>query len=450
MPKSISTDDSPTFAQASPGSAASSPSRNSTSSAEAIVAAVHEVRDALSKALSSVTDPQQPRNMSRQLEINRGLAWRVSRAVTETRASEALRSLPRPKSLRILLDACGRCGAPATVLERARAAILALEETLSRCGEERRSVPVLIVASGLDGAAGSHFASARQQLFDGARIIWGVEAETILRLVLVWPGSPGELNSAVVRATVDLTALRHGPWPVTYQRSVSERNEETSLTDRSIDDEAGTGLPFIARFCSPRSLPVRIDESRGMRRYEVTPATIGRSGRLTCVLGSSSNDTFEEASDAADPPASMMTIIETPTRRLQLDLMVHDDLELTRPSRVLFCDRLTRPHGFELDRLDAERLPLDGVPEAMGRGAAAMATARLPWHVDLIEHVTSRLGLDPERFVGYRHETTYPPISTAALLQFWAARRQKRNSKARKGPSSRASKVNWPNASSEL
>lgn len=399
--------------------------------------AVHEVREALSEALSSVTDPRQPRNMSRQLDINRGLAWRVSRSITEARASESLRALPRPKSLRILLEACGRCGASATALSRAETAIAALEDALTRCGEDRRSIPVLIVASGLDsdpdGASGTRFASARQHLFDGARIIWGVEAEIVLRLVLVWPGSPGELNAAIVRATIDLTALRQGPWPITYSRAVSEANEEKPIAQHPIDDDDGTGLPFMPRFCSPRSLPVRVDDSRGMRRYEVTPPTVGRAGKVTCVLGSTSDNMFLEAG-REDAPASVMTIVETPMRRLQLDLMVRDDLELTRPSRVVFCDRLTQPHGFNLERIDAERLPLDGVPDALGRGAAAMATARIPWYVDLIEHVTTRLGLDPDRFVGYRHETTYPPIATAALLQFWAASRQKRNSKATKGP----------------
>jgi hypothetical protein len=365
--------------------------------------------------------------MARELGINRGLAWRVAKALSSPSASELLRALPRPKSMGVLLSACLSRGVSVELVERARQALSELEEAQAASGEDRRLIPVLLVASGIDGEQGAGFASSRQQLFEGARVLWGAEADLGLRLVIIWPGSTGELNGAVIRATIGLTALRPVPWTISYSRSVDQENREQQHVERPIDPaadaHASMGLPLLHRFCAPRPLDVRIDDSRGIRRYVVMPSTVGRAGEMTCVLGTWASDQFWESPRPEDTATSVMMIMETPMRRLQFDLLVHPALTLTRSSRVIFCDRLTRPHGFDRSRIEQERIPLDGEPEAMGCGVAAMAMARLPWYGDLLSHVSGRLQLDLDRFSGWRYELSYPPIATAALLQFWAARR---------------------------
>jgi len=394
---------------------------------EQIAVATRAVRSSLRAALDGVGSPDRSRLMARELGINRGLAWRVAKALATTSASELLRALPRPKSMAVLLDACLIRGAREQDVACARDALKALEDALTACGEDRGSVPVLLVASGFDGEQCAHFASSRHQLFEGARILWGAEADLGLRLVIAWPGSNGELNGALVRATLGLAVLRPGAWTISYSRFVDEENREQLLGERPIDEPAtsaaGAELPLMERFCSPRPLHVTVDESRGIRRYMVTPTAIGRAGELNCVLGTWAPNQYWEATRPEDPGSSVMTIVETPMRRLQLDLLLHPDVALLRSSRVIVCDRLTRPHGFDLSRIEQERLPLDGTPQSLGRGVTAMATPRIAWYEELLAHVGGRLGLELDRFRGWRHEMTYPPIATAAILQFWAARR---------------------------
>lgn len=393
-----------------------------------IVDALHAVRRTLVAAIAPTSDPLQPRVLARELDVNRGLAWRVSRAIAQPSPSAMLQALPRPKSLAILLQACAARGVPSPAIEAASQAIDGLEDLLERIGEPRRSVPSLIIAAGLDGPGGPHFSTARQRLFEGARILWGVEAAVGVRLLVVWPGAPGTLDAALVRATVDLTSLRHGSWPVSYARTVTERNEVKPLTERSleqrpIDEDGAEDLPFIRRFCSPQDLTVTCDEARGMLRYLVTPPGVGSANRVTCVLGTVTPNLFDEGAAGADPRSHMMMILETPLHRCQFDLLVRDDVEFATAPRVILCDRLTRPHGFEFAKLESERLPLEGELEEMGTVPAALATPDMPWYPDLVQHVLDRLDMAPERFRALRWELRHPPISTAAMLQFQAARR---------------------------
>lgn len=414
-----------------------------------VAACVHALQDALHRTLVDLEVAGQPRIMARRLDINRGLAWRISRALAERSAGDALRVLPRAKSLGLLLDACAEEGAKPESVEHARTAVVELEAAIVASGEDRRSLPVLLVASGTvheeDGTP--HFDSARQQLFEGARVIWGVEVEVGFRLVVIWPtargadgarspdAGPPALHGAIIRGTVGLSTLRPDRWPIAYAQSVSGENQVVRHGERPLDPDSDLEVPLMRRFCEPRSLAIHPSESRGMRRFEVKPGAVGRAGRLTCVLGTALDAPYEERPSSAPgdvpglndggtaPSGALMMIIETPIRRLIVDLLVHRDLELTRPGEVTFCDRLTRTHGYHLAHVAGERLPLDGTPVELGRGAQAMATSQVPWYPELVSHVATRLGFSADDFTGHRFECSHPPIASAALLHFWARRR---------------------------
>lgn len=413
-----------------------------------VAACVRALQAALREVVADLADPEHPRTMARRLDINRGLAWRIARALSDRSAGDALKALPRSKSLHVFIDACARCGAPAAAVEGARGAVAAMEESIAACSEERRSLPVLLVGAGDSGEQDGtpHFQTARQQLFEGARVLWGVEVDVGFRLAVIWPtaphtdasqpsdAGPPALHGAIIRGTVGLSTLRPERWPIAYAQIVSGENQVVRHGERSIDPDSPLEVPLIRRFCEPRSLAIHSTESRGMRRYEVSPRAVGRAGRLTCVLGTALDAPYEERPSSAPgdvpgpndggsaPSGALMMIIETPIRRLIVDLLVHRDLELTRPGEVTFCDRLTRPHGYHLAHVGDERLPLDGTPQRLGRGAEAMATSHVPWYPELVSHVATRLGFSADDFTGHRFECTHPPIASAALLHFWARR----------------------------
>lgn len=377
--------------------------------------------------MDGLCDPTRPRLLAKRLGVNRGLAWRIAGVLSEPGAGEALRKLPRSKSLRAFLDACSMAGGAADAIARAEQAVRTLDDAITASGEERRAIPVLIVSSGLDGQGLAPFPTARQHLFDGARVIWGAEAEMGFRLAMLWPGSPGRVHAAIVKGLVNLELLRHGRWPIAYARNVSGTNETKDVAERPIDPNSTLSLPLIEAFCSPKpfrsSIQLQSEQSREMTRFEVDPQALGRSGRTTVVLGTVIEDVYDEVEDHL-PTGAFMMIMETPIQRLQFDLLAHRDLELVRPSELTFCDRLTRPHGYFPAELDSQRLPLDAAPEALDGASPDLRSPFMPWYADLVAHVAQHIGLSLTDFSGYRHELAYPPIASAALMHFWPRRRQ--------------------------
>ena len=83
----------------------------------------HELRTSLLElAASAKADPTKPQKLSRDLRLNRGLAWKMARIVQGKERGDFIHHVPGSAGIEILLDTMRRGGASPEATDRARAA----------------------------------------------------------------------------------------------------------------------------------------------------------------------------------------------------------------------------------------------------------------------------------------------------------------------------------------
>ncbi len=385
-----------------------------------IGSAVDEVRSALGALLHEVgVDSRRVRGSARDLGVNRGLIWRVSRVINDDDLASSAQHIPGLPSIDRLINACVERGANVSTGERVRDGVRHFEHAVSRSSGDRRSAAVLLASESVDSGA-KQLAIARRQFYEGARAIWGAHGALGLCAHFLAPSTerPGYADNAYVRSIVGLRRLRSIPWTLSYQRVYdssgrSDSGEPPDVRLTSIDPNG----PLLRAYCSPHDLPVDVVERDGLQRYVLEAGPIGNAGRINSAVGMRAVGVHPTPSRPEQGPATSMMIIDTPLEEQIFDLCVHRDLEPASLPLVGLCDRLTTPHSYDKDELKRETLPLTESLRPLGVGLRRAIVPNAPWYTDMLSHVYETLGWRSDDFLIYRFQMRYPPVATVLMIQ---------------------------------
>lgn len=395
---------------------------NGHTSIEAIRHAVHEARAALAAVLESAgVDATKTRETARQLNVNRGMVWRVSRVVGAQDDVTAATHLPGSVGLERLLEACRVRGVEASVLEAARMAVRQFHVVVQSHSGDRRTLEILLANAGVQTTS-ANLETARRSMFDGGCAVWGVRAELRLRSMFLAPNAadPTMLDQADVAGYAGLRRLRPVPWPMSY-KAVYQDDGSTDAPKEEPIDLAGayaSSLPLLREFCVPSDLSIKAVITQRATRHELPVLTNGGSEATTCVFGTIHKRIYPARQTPDCRLGGALVVMDTPVERVMFDTFVHKSLEIASAPQVILVDRLTRPHGYNADEIESEALPIDAAIRRLGPGSAGAVTPHLPWYPRMVERVCARLGYRADEFVAYRMEMVYPPIPTALLARF--------------------------------
>ncbi|MCB9846057.1 MAG: hypothetical protein H6811_08740 [Phycisphaeraceae bacterium] len=388
-------------------------------SIETVLEAFHRARAEVATlfALAGI-DPTKTRDSARELGINRGLTWRLTRMVRESDPTSVVSDVPGTQSMARFFDACRQRGAPERAVESAVEALDRFEEALAACSGDRKTLAMLMANR---GDAGGDSERARRTLFEGACGVWGVQAQTRFVTVFVFPNpeNPEVLDAGHVTGFVGFRRLSAKPWPLSYEAVHKSTGEAAQFTKEPLDPEGvGEGqLQLMRRFCSPQSPDIQVVRAGEYKRFELASGPVGNQGVTTCVFGTRLRGLYPRYSATPDT-AGFMVILTTPTERVLFDMFVHKDLGLTTPARTQLLDRLAFPYPNIEEEFDRRSLALHEEARMLPGGRAGTLCPYLPWYSTLVEDVAGRIGHAVDDFVGSRFEMAYPPISTTLSRRF--------------------------------
>ena len=122
------------------------------------------------------------------LNLNRGIVWRLSRAVGAEDDVTAAMHLPGQVGLERFLEACRGRGVSAELLNTAREAVLTFHDVADQHSGDKRTLEILLANAGVQSTS-ADLEGARRAMFEGGCAVWGVRAEVRLRRHAV-PGTP--------------------------------------------------------------------------------------------------------------------------------------------------------------------------------------------------------------------------------------------------------------------
>ncbi|MCC6970715.1 MAG: hypothetical protein IT434_10885 [Phycisphaerales bacterium] len=370
-------------------------------------------------ALAGV-DPTKTREPARDLGISRGLAWRLTRIVRESDPTPAVTDLPGPASMTKFFDACRARAVPEEAIAKAAAAFERFESVLSSCTGDRKTLAMMMVNRSPVNA-GNEASKARRQLFDGACGVWGVQAQTRFVSVFVFPSpdDPDMLNAGHVTGFVGFRRLSPKPWPLSYEALHTATGDAAKLLKTPLDPEgADEGqLQLIKRFCTPSLPDIRVVESGSYKRFELAAGPVGNEGLTTCVFGTHLRHIYPRYSETPDT-AGFMVLLTTPVERVMFDMYVHRSMNMEAPPPAQLLDRLAFPHASPESDFARQSLPIAEAPTLLPAGIEGTLAPSIPWYTNLVEDVTTRLGVPITDFVGSRFEMSFPPIATTLSRRF--------------------------------
>lgn len=382
----------------------------------------HELRTSLLElATSAKADPTKPQKLSRDLRLNRGLAWKMARIVQGKERGDFIHHVPGSAGIEILLDTMRRGGASPEATDRARAAFEEFHRIMLLHAGDRHTLEVM--ASQLSGRPvdSSRLIDQRRLAFQGNCGILGVRARTQASVHVAAPNAedPTWLDMLRFSGYVDLNRVRHGVrWLLFRQLAYHDDGTARAMHLEPVDQEFAkeTGVPLVRPFCSP-NLPAleRTNEGSDIC-VDLPPGPVGNTANMTCFLGTYSRRAARAHRDARDTRAELAMANRTPAEHLLFDVFLHERLAKQMSFEVGVYSMMDgRPLGHDNER-QRNRLPTTEAIQPLGNGIDGAHTPHVENYDQVLEYLFRRGGWNPSEFVGYRVELEFPPIPSAVIF----------------------------------
>jgi len=381
------------------------------------------VRGALADVLASVgADSTKPQSISRQLRLDKSLAWKAARIVTEADPFEAIPRLPGKSGVRILIGSLEVAGAPAAMVQEFREAMEAFDEMVDTHAGSRETLQMMLASVSPEGQR-ERDEVHRKLAYEGNRAIWGVQARVHLGVHFLSPAAarPGWLDTGTISALVDFRRLRaHVPWSVAQMHLFDDQGRPTPPSGyEAMDATVREAEPPLMRdFCSASLPPLRMQQTnRGMTRIQVSEGRVGLTGTATCVMGWLHRTSVPMHVTPRDSVGDLIMHVNTPSELLVHDLLVHRSLELGRRARALVYSQIPGEPCYPADGTELGILPVEGELLYLGDGLINLMTPEVPRHRAMLEMGAARMGHPLAEFRGLRLKLPYPVVPTTCVFR---------------------------------
>ena len=376
---------------------------------------IGRVQDAFMELVAAVPGlTGRPSEIQRALGLHKTLAWKLAKIVEASDRLTVYRRLPGDGAIAKILDAAARVGVERSWLDSVRSAVRDLDRFVERHAGHRETLEIMLAGSSR-GRINEAELGYRKDGFRATSHIWGVQARTIVRSVIIWPSEDQEmLDAAIVFGAVDLLRLRSDrPWVVNRWRPTDDDGVPITVHSTPIDSdlESERKAPLLRDFCSSPDLRVcRSIAPDHTLEDEVAAGQVGTRGAITLHTAEILRNVMRRFSVDGSRMYAQNLELRTPCRTVVFDHLVHRELfGRVVPRFKVFGELAGRPLYATL-RSGLDRLDVFERVEYLGDGLSVLRTPDVPRYDQMIQHVCDRLGWDPDMLDTYRVRMEYPYV----------------------------------------
>lgn len=382
------------------------------------------VRRALSEVLSAIgADPTRPQSVARQLGLDKNLAWKTSKIVSDDDLFAAIPKLPGRSGQKILIKSFQNAGAPVDAVTAVQEAMDEFERLVETHAGDRETLEMML--SGLTKEGQVERDEAHRRLaFQGNSAIWGVQARVQIAAHFVAPTAnvPGKLDMASISGLVDLRRLRHdAPWAVATMQSFSDDGTPREFGNWEPLDQSElnkSGLPVLRAFSTDPVPPMQVTKTQtGGRRYELIEGPVGNAGAVTCITGWMDRASVNMYQTPDDKIGEHLVFLCTPVEVIVQDLYVHRSMTFAHAPRALVYSQMPGGPVYPYVSRNQGVLPVAETMISLGT-PPDLTTPEIPRYRQMVEMAASRLGHSMSDFVGFRMRLRYPPIPTTMVYTY--------------------------------
>lgn len=360
-----------------------------------------------------------PQRLAGELGVDKVLASRLLKALRSPDAMSVLHRAPGPEPLRRVLKASAKHGVDPALIAQAALAVDNFEELIrSEIGD--RSALEAILSAWVPEARREFELRRKQAAFRAMSQLKGAQAEVYAETAIFAPSSDNEHIDVVwIKCLVNLQRLRPGVRiKFTSRRAVESGDSRLprSLSGNPIERATDATLADYSSAPTPELTPVRAGE---MMHYLLEGDEFGSAHAATLVTCEVNRAEIPRYIDDPTRKAWASSDINIPSRRLQFDVLVHEDLYPGAHPELLVYDTAINGQADINDRQrDIDRLDLLEQVEHLGKGMDRFASSLVPRSRTLLSEVFETLGYDPSKTRGYRAVSDYPIYGSQYAMCF--------------------------------
>ncbi len=365
-----------------------------------------------------------PTTVGRALGLDKTLAWKVSRFSDTHDLLKAVKHIPGPGGVEIVLKAAKANGVHEDQITAVREANQAFLVFVREIAGDRRSFEAMLAAGGLSEKINI---DERRAFYRSGSVIWGVRAKVQFLTMILRPSptDPDRIDVLQLSGFYDFARLRSDvPW-IIRRLWISETKGELNSSFRRealyAQESGRDALPMIPEFCSDPIPEIhQFTDSKGVLCDEIAPGPVGNPGALTCVSGEIYHSAFPMHWSKENTFGRYELRLTTPVEAVVFDVYIHSSLkqfgDFEQTVFGLLEDRPGMGSGKSHNSpiFDPEpSLKLGHLPSAPNTQCS-----KIPDYSRLISSSLEQAGFDPiDEFRGYRSELEYPPTPSCLTMR---------------------------------
>jgi len=354
-------------------------------------------------------------DIARTLDLDKTLAWKVSRFTDGIDPREAFKHLPGPGGVNIVVRAAQSLGLHIKRIEAVERADRELRSFVKDQAGDRRTFEAMLAGARPDLKAE---AEERKAYFRAGSAIWGVRAHAQIGMFAIRPSDvTDKLDCVLLTGFIGLERLRPDlPWVLRRLRTHTDDGEPYVPFKREpLDPEytpqvTGDLHPhnLMSDFCT-QPLP-KINQRLGDNGWlydELAPTQVGRAGAVTITTGEFLQGLFPRYRSDGNTEGRYMQTLRTPVQYAQFDLLLHPELENFRWPTVNL-------YGHLGERVSANLAPGRALVPEWPAESLTPGITNAPSHIagygDLVRSAFDKAEWgDPDAYRGYRALFEHPP-----------------------------------------
>ncbi|HQY87864.1 MAG TPA: hypothetical protein PK402_04345 [Tepidisphaeraceae bacterium] len=381
---------------------------------------IHQLRGQLAEMLSAVgADARRPQDVSRQLKLDKSLAWKLSKVIGASEPQAVIQHLPGDAALALVVKAVANAGASKALCKRVDDAITNFRTAVSEHVGDKPTLELIVDA--LPDKHGERLITSRKLAFRGNSGIWGVQADVRVNSVWIAPSKDDSsmIDTATVGGWLGFKRLRDDANWVIFRRRAYTSKGPAKFREEPIDPKENADGPMLLRkFCSKSMPDISAQLEDGTMIYELGKSTVGTSGAFDCFFGSTTRNLGSRYADPGKPDdrGFFNANITAPVTMLQFDLFIHraclfafDNLKIQVVGQLGVTPETMRERDI---------LPIAVTRVDLGRQPPVVHSSDVPRYAELVDLVHTRTGWSADEFSGVRFLIEYPPFPSTVIVSF--------------------------------
>jgi len=354
--------------------------------------------------------PQGPAELARLLGIDKVLASRILKAVSNKDPVAALHLMPGPSPIKRFIKAAGKNGVPGSIQKEALKAVDAFEILIRDEVGDRIALDA-IISSWLPEARAEFELRRKQAAFRAMSQIKGAAANISLGASVLHPSADGEhIDIIWVFGLLGLQRLRPGsPVKFASRRFSSEKNLRLPCTLDRVPVEGLEGLR-LNDFCSTPLAKLDVHRVGEVVHYSLADNGFKPRSETDLVFAEANFDEMPRYIPKEEARKRHTFVeIATPAKTLVFDTLAHRDVfPNLDPSLVIYDTALEGVADINDPVRDIDRMDMIESIQHMGWGTDRFRSRDVPNYAELLRTVCRKLDWDGSQFRGYRCRIDYP------------------------------------------